>query len=223
MSAENLKHQRWARGNASCKYLAVRKFTMIELLVVISIIAILASLLLPTLSKAKKMAEVAVCTSQLKQLAQCEFEYVDDYKGFAPPTGGGTNDWSFQLQPYFSPNAKHDATKTTQITSGPLTLCWCPSTKVIPGTLPKYVYFPTSYGQNLTVYNYPFYSGVNGRLARASSLILHIDNDAFGPANSTTAATLSAHRHNGKWNSSFMDGHVEMINLGMVSSSTSYY
>jgi len=79
-----------------------RGFTLIELLVVIAIIALLVSILLPSLKKAKEMAKTAVCASHMHSLHIQTVLYGENCDGQIIPglfqtTGGSSEIWASRL------------------------------------------------------------------------------------------------------------------------------
>lgn len=80
-----------------------RAFTLIELLVVIAIIAMLLSIVMPSLKAAKKRAQGVVCRSNLKQVGVAANLYAQNWKNFIPRGAGGADEdqiWFLAFLPY---------------------------------------------------------------------------------------------------------------------------
>ncbi len=90
-------------------YYRKKAFTLIELLVVIAIIALLLSILMPSLQMAKDKAKEVICRSNLKQWGLCAALYAEDNDGKmmigwmeGGPDWGLGKQWMNQLRPYYS-------------------------------------------------------------------------------------------------------------------------
>jgi len=82
-SETGTRRKRWLSSPLKNDETQVGKlFTLIELLLVIAIIAILASLLFPALKKARERSYSIVCSSNLKQYGVAFHEYSIDYNGY---------------------------------------------------------------------------------------------------------------------------------------------
>ena len=128
----------------ACRYAAAgRGFTLVELLVVVAIIALLVSILLPSLSKAKEQTRIVVCMVNLKGMStafNCYTTENDDWYPAGSPYGGTQEYiWDSILQPYFQVHG----------------LLHCPSDRA-PRDYERYVpeeygWYPRSYGINTQV------------------------------------------------------------------------
>lgn len=89
----------------------LKKFTLIELLVVVAIIGILASLLLPSLGRARTKARKAVCLSQTRQLGQMMVLSADDSNDmifYYPATNNGNWVWDLPTVAFDNDTASRD-------------------------------------------------------------------------------------------------------------------
>lgn len=107
-----------------------RGFTLIELLVVIAIIALLISILLPSLQRARELAQRTACMANTRGFAQSALLYAEAGRGVLPAARQDPNATQFSVE-----GRGHNATwigwnrnlSEAQIAAGNNNLGWCPS------------------------------------------------------------------------------------------------
>ena len=218
-----------ARRLIGCQGPALRRaaFTLIELLVVVAIIAILAAILLPTLSKAKESAHRITCTNNLRQMGVAFQSYSVDWDGWGPVgplnVSNGTSDayWMSLIASYLGGNPATMNPSNFNAANRPdrmMKIFQCPS------TWNRFqMWGPCSYGANFFMTGpYPAAASpgfmwplkLTGPQAnqKAASLVLVGESVAWNSVlQKWNAVSLYDYLHVKQRNFLLADGHVESV------------
>lgn len=211
------------------KVLCRNGFTLVELLIVVSIIVILMALLLPALRSAKAQTHKIACSGNLKQFGIANISYAQDNNDWPPISYTDGQLWDYQLMPYI--NYPQNIAEADSKSGYSIFHC--------PGATPSPVYkgyrsLGYSYNRFLSCGNssYVSYWSRFSRLETPGCMLLMTDFGQFspevehvtfmninnrlwvGPVTSQFVKYIS-YRHLGRTNVLFADGHAASCAKGI--------
>ena len=195
-------------------------FTLVELLVVLTVIALLAALLLPALSRSKHSARATQCLNQMRQLGVAVRLYVDENGDSFPRSqhsafANGELPWERSVAPMLG-------SSTVNWTNLLLGLYHCPvDTRSKPWSYGLNVYYELGAGDDYT--GKPQTWRHLAQVPHPSATVLFAENNSSADHlmpqywySQADAVDLAGARHSGRANYNFADGHASLLRVNSI-------